>query len=311
VPLITNAVLIVRAVLALVFLWFGAMNFTPVGEATVAGWISGHAFLSGLTAQASAAAMAIGFYQILMAVLIGAPIPSGSFRRIGFLMLGGYAGLALTLMLTNPVWLDAAGGFPAIGSGQGIIKYVSILGLAFWGASFDNSRLFSQRESVARSWGRHLMWGGLVLVLAWIGAMKFTLAEAQGIDPLIQTSPFFSWMPVAFDFQARGGLPILGWFAETSAIQVTSYVIGLIELATVAALAGYWFNNRLYYVGLALSAVTFVLTLSFLITFSGAWAPDLGGFPALARSGHFLLKDLALLAACIALYAERRDVSYR
>jgi uncharacterized membrane protein YkgB len=311
VPLITNAALIVRAALALIFLWFGAMNFTAVGEATAASWISGHALLSGLASQAGAAATAIGFYQIVMAVLIGAPIPSGSFRRIGFLMLGAYSGVALTVIFTNPVWLDAAGGFPAIGSGQGIIKYLTILGLAFWGASFDTSRLFSQREGVAREWGRHLMLAGLVLVLGWIGAMKFTAAEAAGIDALIRTSPFFAWMPGVLDFQASGGLPLVGWFAETSAMQMTSYLIGIIELVTAAALLGYWFNPRAYYFGLIMSAVTFVFTLSFLASFSGAWASDLGGFPALSRSGHFLLKDLALLVACFALYAERRDGGYR
>lgn len=35
---------------------------------------------------------------------------------------------------------------------------------------------------------------GLVLVLGWIGAMKFTAYEAEGIKSLIETSPLMSWM---------------------------------------------------------------------------------------------------------------------
>ena len=35
---------------------------------------------------------------------------------------------------------------------------------------------------------------GLVLVLGWIGAMKFTAYEAEGIKTLVETSPFMSWM---------------------------------------------------------------------------------------------------------------------
>lgn len=35
---------------------------------------------------------------------------------------------------------------------------------------------------------------GLVLVVGWIGLMKFTGYEAKGIEPLVTHSPFMSWM---------------------------------------------------------------------------------------------------------------------
>lgn len=35
---------------------------------------------------------------------------------------------------------------------------------------------------------------GLALVIAWIGAMKFTAYEAQGIEPLVANSPVVSWV---------------------------------------------------------------------------------------------------------------------
>ena len=34
---------------------------------------------------------------------------------------------------------------------------------------------------------------GLVVVLIWIGGMKFTAYEAQGIEPLVANSPLMSW----------------------------------------------------------------------------------------------------------------------
>ena len=289
----SNAVLLARASLALIFLWFGAMCFTPVGEAIVSAWVSGHVFLAGLEPQAISATKALGIYQIVMSSLIAAPFPTGSFRRIGFAMLGLFSILALTVMFTNPVWIEEAGGFPAIGSGQGILKYVGILGLAMWAGSFSSTRMFSQRRNSTRDIGQHVIWFGLVLVLAWIGGMKFTAVEAQGIDPLIRTSPFFSWMP------------------ELMSMQAVSAVIGVIELVTVAALMGYWFNARLFRIGLYLCLVTFVLTLSFLVSFAPSWDADAGGFPALSRAGHFLIKDLALFAGAFALLAEDRSSGFR
>jgi uncharacterized membrane protein YkgB len=281
-----NALLFARLSLAVMFLWFGVMNFTAVGTQITGSWIGGHAFLSGLAEQAGSAAKTLGVYQIIAAVLVGAPIPSGSFRRIGFAMTGLYAFIALTVLLTNPVWIEAAGGFPAIGSGQGILKYIAILGLSLWGGSFENSRMFAQRHTDMRMWSQPVMWLGLILVLGWIGGMKFTAVEAAGIEPLVQTSPFFSWL--------LGLMPL----------QTVSNLIGMIELITVIALVGYWFSNTLFRIGLALAMVTFVLTLSFLFTFPASWSAELGGFPALGRAGHFLLKDLPLLAVCLALMSE-------
>jgi uncharacterized membrane protein YkgB len=35
---------------------------------------------------------------------------------------------------------------------------------------------------------------GLVLVIGWIGLMKFTEYEAKGIQPLVAHSPLMAWM---------------------------------------------------------------------------------------------------------------------
>jgi uncharacterized membrane protein YkgB len=45
--------------------------------------------------------------------------------------------------------------------------------------------------------GKAIVRWGLVLVVAWIGAMKFTAYEAMGISPLVAHSPLLGW---TYDF---------------------------------------------------------------------------------------------------------------
>ena len=42
--------------------------------------------------------------------------------------------------------------------------------------------------------GRHCVRYGLVLVLLWIGGMKFTVYEAEGISGFVTNSPLMSWV---------------------------------------------------------------------------------------------------------------------
>ena len=44
--------------------------------------------------------------------------------------------------------------------------------------------------TAGRLWVRY----GLVVVIAWIAALKYTSYEAAGIQPLIAHSPLFSWL---------------------------------------------------------------------------------------------------------------------
>ena len=43
---------------------------------------------------------------------------------------------------------------------------------------------------------------GLVIVIAWIGALKFTNYEAKGIEPLVANSPLMSWIYNIFSVTA-------------------------------------------------------------------------------------------------------------
>jgi len=120
----------------------------------------------------------------------------------------------------------------------------------------------------------------LVLVLGWIGAMKFTAYEAEGIKTLVATSPFMSWMYKVFSVQA------------------TSNVIGIAELTAAALIAIRPLSSKLSAIGSVLAVFTFLTTLTFLFSLPG-WEKSLGGFPALSGSGGFLLKDTVLLGAAL------------
>lgn len=129
--------------------------------------------------------------------------------------------------------------------------------------------------------GREIVRWGLIVVLGWIGAMKFTAYEAMGIQPLVAHSPFVSWM---YDFLS---------------IRSFSAMLGCIEIATAVLLGLRYVSPKASAVGSLLAIGLFATTLSFLITTPG-WEPTLGGFPALsAMPGQFLLKDLVLFGAAV------------
>jgi len=48
--------------------------------------------------------------------------------------------------------------------------------------------------SLLQAGGTHLTRYGLVLVFLWIGGMKFTNYEAEGIRPFVENSPLMSWL---------------------------------------------------------------------------------------------------------------------
>jgi len=127
---------------------------------------------------------------------------------------------------------------------------------------------------------------GLVLVLIWIGAMKFTGYEAQAIQPLVANSP------------------LMGWIYQLFSIQTFSNLLGVIEIAIAVMIGMRPFSARVALIGGGLAVIMFLTTISFLFSTPG-WEPSLGGFPGLSVApGQFLLKDVVLLGAAVWLLAE-------
>jgi len=128
--------------------------------------------------------------------------------------------------------------------------------------------------------GEAIVRWGLVVVLAWIGGMKFTAYEAMGIQPLVAHSPFVSWM---YDFLS---------------VRSLSATLGCIEIATATLISLRYVSPRASALGSVLAIGLFATTLSFLFTTPG-WEPTLG-FPALSgHPGQFLLKDIVLFGAAV------------
>ena len=120
---------------------------------------------------------------------------------------------------------------------------------------------------------------GLVVILLYIGAMKFTAYEAEAISGLVQNNPLMAWL--------------------YSVVSVRGLSIGITELAIAGLIALRPLAPKVSAVGSLLAIGMFLSTLSFLFTTPGVVEPSLG-FPALSvMPGQFLLKDVALLGIAV------------
>jgi uncharacterized membrane protein YkgB len=145
-------------------------------------------------------------------------------------------------------------------------------------ASDSTSRL---GETITAIGGGILRYG-LVGILLYLGTFKFTLTEAAAIRPLLEFSPLMSWL-----YMFTG-------------VQGASNLIGTAEIVTAILLAIRPFSPRLTVIGSILGILTFLVTLSFLVTTPGAFerVPDFP-IPIPGMAGGFLIKDLFLLGAAV------------
>src|SRR4029453_2178307 len=154
----------------------------------------------------------------------------------------------------------------------------------------EKRAMSSQVEAVGRELTRY----GLVVVVGWIGLMKFTAYEAEGIRPFVANSPLLSWV--------YGPMSVRGFSA----------LLGVVEVAIALLIAARPLSARASALGSALAVGMFLTTLSFLITMPGVWEPSAGGFPALSgKPGQFLIKDLALLGISLWSLGEAWQASQR
>ena len=122
---------------------------------------------------------------------------------------------------------------------------------------------------------------GLVLVVFWIGCLKFTAYESKGV------------------FNHASHSPLLAWAYDILNVRDFSRGLGTVEIAIalLIALGPVW--PKLSIVGSLGGIGMFLTTLSFVITTPGVWQAGYG-FPALAGfPGQFLIKDVVLLGAAI------------
>jgi uncharacterized membrane protein YkgB len=154
----------------------------------------------------------------------------------------------------------------------------------------ERRAMSSRVEAVGRALARY----GLVVVVGWIGLMKFTAYEAEGIRLYVANSPLMSWV--------YGPLSVRGFSA----------VLGVVEVAVAVLIAARPLSPRASALGSALAVGMFLTTLSFLATTPGVGEASEGGFPALSgKPGQFLIKDLALLGISLWSLGEAWQASRR
>jgi uncharacterized membrane protein YkgB len=131
----------------------------------------------------------------------------------------------------------------------------------------------------------YVLRGGLVVLVLWFGAFKFTQTEAHAIQPLIANSPLLSWLYSITDLNGA------------------SRVIGVAEIVIAGLIALRPFAPRLSALGSIAAIGMFLTTLSFLISTPGMWA-HVEGFVVPSEGGAFLVKDVFLLGAAAWTAAE-------
>lgn len=143
-----------------------------------------------------------------------------------------------------------------------------------------------QPSKASQLLGKGIARYSVALFFLGFGLVKFTAPEAAAIHPLLVHSPFLFWLPRLLDQQ------------------LSSDVIGVVEIALALMMASRFFAPRLCAAGSFGIAASLVVTLSFLVT-----TPGLD--PAL---GAFIIKDVTLLGVALwsageALVSRRGDVS--
>jgi len=140
-------------------------------------------------------------------------------------------------------------------------------------------------RTTLESIGMRILRYGLVLVLLWIGGMKFTAYEAEGIQPLVAHSP------------------LLSWIYSVMSVRAFSNLLGVVEITLGLMIALRPASPRTAGIGGLVAAGMFVTTLTFLLSTPG-WHSTMG-FPLLSVvPGQFLLKDIVLFGAAIYIAGE-------
>jgi uncharacterized membrane protein YkgB len=122
---------------------------------------------------------------------------------------------------------------------------------------------------------------GLVIILLWVGALKFTAYEAEAIQVFVENSPLLSWL------------------YDVVSVRTFSTLLGIVEITLGLMIATRPFMPKVSAVGSLGALFLFLVTLTFVFSTPGVWQPGYG-FPYLSPDpGQFLAKDVALAAIAI------------
>ncbi len=154
----------------------------------------------------------------------------------------------------------------------------------------------------------------LVIVLVWIGGLKFVDYEADSIVPLVANSPIMRFLyrqPAEYrtHMNKEGELNVQHreWQVQNGTYTF-SHGLGTLIIAIGILIAFYPIRPEISAFGSLLLVLMACTTLSFLFTTPEAWVPALGdanhGFPYLSGAGRLIVKDVIMLAAAVVTMAD-------
>jgi reactive chlorine resistance protein C len=175
-------------------------------------------------------------------------------------------------------------------------------------------KIYAKAASLDRI-GLQLLRLGLVVVLVWIGGLKFARYEADSIVPLVANSPVMSFFynhpaPEYRPYMNREGevIPAHRDWHETNGTYPLAYGLGVVIVSIGILIALNPVLPQVAAVGSFLLILMSLTTLSFLITTPEAWVPALGdsahGFPFLSGTGRLVIKDAIMLGAAVTTMAD-------
>jgi uncharacterized membrane protein YkgB len=176
------------------------------------------------------------------------------------------------------------------------------------------TRIYERAARLDRA-GMALLRLGLVIVLLWIGGLKFADYEADSIVPLVANSPLMSFFyhypaPEYRHYMNKEGevVPAHHKWNEENGTYPFSHGLGVVIISIGLLIATYPIAPRISAVGSFLLILMACTTLSFLVTTREVWVPAIGssthGFPYLAGGGRLIVKDCIMLGAAVVTMAD-------
>lgn len=162
--------------------------------------------------------------------------------------------------------------------------------------------------------GLRLIRVAILIIFVWIGGLKFTHYEADGIVPFVANSPFMSFFykkeaPEYKQYKNKEGELVQknrAWHESNGTYTFSKGLGMLIMTIGILVFLGMWWP-RVGIIGELLCITMTIGTLSFLVTTPECWVPDLGsgehGFPLLSGAGRLVIKDTCILAGAVTLLA--------
>lgn len=154
--------------------------------------------------------------------------------------------------------------------------------------------------------GPNLIRIAILIIFVWIGGLKFTDYEAEGIVPFVANSPFMSFFytqkaPDYKEFKLKEGEKDAvkqAWHEQNNTYGFSkSLGILIMAIGILAFLGMFW--SEVGVIGDLLVLIMTIGTLSFLITTPEVWVG--GNFPNLSGAGRLVIKDTAIFAGALVL----------